>query len=335
MLSSSECATRWMRVTESDRAGKSLLWRMRRSRKSSVALLAAVGALAGAAQARRASRNSVAPANGAAPSRPRARCSRVRKPSSRASISTAGRARPASAAPTQGLPVSRCTSTRAAERTSSAALADASPAANAGACQPRPSSRAWRCGSMATWSRSTRPCTTPAPCAASSASSRSTTSATASCGVQRPWRARCSASVGPGICSCTMWGWRARTSASSTGTMKAWFRWVARSAASSQRSNAAAACGGATAHCRMVTGRCPRRSSARHWVNCPLATSTCCSSNRPWGGGTRSPTTQAERRAGKAAQNRSWSGESGRGAVSQAAAYTLQHLMPVQGVPTQ
>lgn len=60
MLSSSELATRWMRATESDKAGKSLLWRMRRSKKSSVALLAADGALAGAAQARSASRKSAA-----------------------------------------------------------------------------------------------------------------------------------------------------------------------------------------------------------------------------------------------------------------------------------
>ena len=37
-----ELATRWMRATESDSAGKSLLWRMRRSRKSSVALPAVV-----------------------------------------------------------------------------------------------------------------------------------------------------------------------------------------------------------------------------------------------------------------------------------------------------
>jgi hypothetical protein len=37
-LSVSEFATRWMRTTESDIAGKSLLCRMRRSRKSSVPL---------------------------------------------------------------------------------------------------------------------------------------------------------------------------------------------------------------------------------------------------------------------------------------------------------
>ena len=60
MLSSSELATRWMRATESESAGKSLLWRMRRSKKSRVALLAAVGALTGAAQARKASRKSPA-----------------------------------------------------------------------------------------------------------------------------------------------------------------------------------------------------------------------------------------------------------------------------------
>ncbi len=62
MLSSSELATRWMRATESDSAGKSLLWRMRRSRKSSVALPAAVEALTGAAQACSASRKSAAEA---------------------------------------------------------------------------------------------------------------------------------------------------------------------------------------------------------------------------------------------------------------------------------
>ena len=62
ILSSSELATRWMRATESDNAGKSLLCRMRRSKKSSVALLAAVGALTGAAQARSASRKSAAEA---------------------------------------------------------------------------------------------------------------------------------------------------------------------------------------------------------------------------------------------------------------------------------
>ena len=62
----SELATRWMRATESDKAGKSLLWRMRRSRKSSVALppppaaLASSATGAGASQACSASRNAAA-----------------------------------------------------------------------------------------------------------------------------------------------------------------------------------------------------------------------------------------------------------------------------------
>ena len=50
-LSLSELAMRWMRITESDRAGKSLLWRMRRNKNSSVLLLTVVSALAASSAA--------------------------------------------------------------------------------------------------------------------------------------------------------------------------------------------------------------------------------------------------------------------------------------------
>ena len=125
MLSSSELATRWMRATESDNAGKSLLWRMRRNRKSSVALLCAVGALAGAAQARSASRKSAADTKRAEGSRARARSRIARNASStpgprssgNTSVSLAMRysACQVSLWWIRGRPVSSSTSTSAAE----------------------------------------------------------------------------------------------------------------------------------------------------------------------------------------------------------------------------
>ena len=140
MLSSSELATRWMRATESESAGKSLLWRMRRSKKSRVALLAAVGALTGAAQPRKASRKSPAVAYRAPGLRARARCTTARKAPSTPGPRSSGRvanslalrysACQASCRGIKGWPVSSSTSTSAAEYTSIAGDGAAPPAAS-------------------------------------------------------------------------------------------------------------------------------------------------------------------------------------------------------------
>lgn len=88
-LSLSDAATRWMLVTASDSAGKSLLWRMRRNRKSSVPCDA--GATAAPSPPTSQPSSAVAMAatlsNREAVSRATARCTMARSPASMVLVS--------------------------------------------------------------------------------------------------------------------------------------------------------------------------------------------------------------------------------------------------------
>ena len=87
MLASSDCVTRWMRTTASDSAGKSLLWRMRRSRNSSVARSPpSAPAGAGSSHSCSALRNALADSGRRDGSRETARITSARNASSVASL---------------------------------------------------------------------------------------------------------------------------------------------------------------------------------------------------------------------------------------------------------
>ncbi|MNT11304.1 hypothetical protein D3C72_1461770 [compost metagenome] len=121
----------------------------------------------------------------------------------------------------------------------------------------------------------------PAWCAACRPSSTSTINATASCGVQRPCWARCSASVLPGTYSKTMYGCRPCTSASNTGTMYGWAR---RPTWRASRSHCSSTDGSWSCIGRMslmATSRCNRGSSASQTVAWAPRPRSFFSSNRP------------------------------------------------------
>ena len=95
-LSLSDCVMRWMRATESAIAGKSLRWRMRRSRNSSVALPpspASGASPAGCSQAASASWKALASDQRCADSRARPRSSTARSASSLSGPRSAGGSR--------------------------------------------------------------------------------------------------------------------------------------------------------------------------------------------------------------------------------------------------
>ncbi len=87
MLASSDCVTRWMRTTASDSAGKSLLWRMRRNRNSSVARSPPSAPMgAGSSHSCSALRNAAADSGRRDGSRETARITSARRASSVASL---------------------------------------------------------------------------------------------------------------------------------------------------------------------------------------------------------------------------------------------------------
>jgi len=146
---------------------------------------------------------------------------------------------------------------------------------------PKSITRACRCASIMMLDGLRSRCTMPAWWAACKPSSTSTMRATASCGVQRPCRARCSARVRPGTYSKTMYGCAPCTSASNTGTMQGWAR---RPTWRASRSHCSSTDGSWSCMGRMslmATSRCRRGSSASHTLACAPRPSCFLSSNLP------------------------------------------------------